>query len=76
MAKQSVAWAGGKPIQIPVDSLMLHRDHPEGQNKIQDIYKSELFVMESQHQYPNVYTITPLVARVWCEMLTNINCLT
>ena len=59
MAKQSVARAGGKPLQIPVGNLVLLRDHPEGWNKIQDNYKSELFVMESQHQDPNVYTIKP-----------------
>ena len=29
-------------------------------NKIQDNYKNELFVVESQHQDPNVYTIKPL----------------
>ena len=39
---------------------MLPCDHPEGHNKIQDIYKSELFVMESKHQEPNVYIIKPL----------------
>ena len=39
---------------------MLLRDHPEGWNKIQDNYKSELFVMEAQHQDPNVYTIKPV----------------
>ena len=32
----------------------------EGWNKIQDNYKNELFVVESQHQDPNVYTIKPL----------------
>ena len=39
---------------------MLLRDHPEGRNKIQDNYKNELFVVESQHQDPNVYTIKSL----------------
>ena len=39
---------------------MLLRDHPKGQNKIQDNYKNELFVMESQHQDLNVYVIKPL----------------
>ena len=36
------------------------RDHPEGWNKIQDNYKSELFVMDSQHQDPSIYTIKPV----------------
>ena len=39
---------------------MLLCDHSEGWNKIQDNYKSKLFVMESQHQDPNVFTIKPL----------------
>ena len=60
MAKQSAARAVGKPLQIPVGNLVLLRDHPEGWNKIQDNYKSELFVVESQHQDPNVYTIKPV----------------
>ena len=50
-AKQSAAWAGGKPLQ---------RDQPEGKNKIKDSYKSELFIMKSQHQDPNVYIIKPV----------------
>ena len=56
MAKQSVARAGGKSLQIPVGNLVLLRDHPEGQNTIQDNYKSELFV----HRDPNVYSIKPV----------------
>ena len=39
---------------------MLLHDHSEGQNKIQDNYKSKLFVMESKHRDPNVYNIKPL----------------
>ena len=30
IAKQSVARAGVKPLQIPVGNLVLLRDHPEG----------------------------------------------
>ena len=41
-------------------NLVLLHDHPEGHNKIQDHYKSELFVMESMHWNPNVYNIKPL----------------
>ena len=59
-AEKSVSRAGGKALNIPIGNLVLLRDHPEGQNKIQDNYKSKLFVMESQHQDPNVYTIKPL----------------
>ena len=57
MAKQCAARVGGRPLQIPVGNPVLIRDHPESWNKIQDSYKSDLFVMESQHQDPNVYAI-------------------
>ena len=59
-AEKSVSWAGGKALSIPIGNLVLLRDHLKGQNKIQDNYKNELFVMESQHQDLNVYTIKPL----------------
>ena len=59
-AEKSLSWAGGKALRIPIGNLVLLRDHPEGRNKIQDNYKNELFVVESQHQDPNVYTIKPL----------------
>ena len=58
--EKSVSWAGDKTPNIPIGNLVLLHDHPEGQNKIQDNYKNELFVMESKHQDPNVYTIKPL----------------
>ena len=35
--------AGGSDIDIPPGNLVLLRDHPEGRNKIQDHYKSDLF---------------------------------
>ena len=59
-AEKSVSWAGGKALNIPIGNLVLLHDHPKGWNKIQDNYKNELFVVESQHQDPNVYTIKPL----------------
>ena len=59
-AEKSVSQAGGKALNIPIGNLVLLCDHPKGQNKIQDSYKNELFVMESQHQDPNVCTIKPL----------------
>ena len=62
--KQSVektaSQAGGKTLDIPIGNLVLLCDHPEGQNKLQDNYKSEQYVMESKHWDPNVYTINPL----------------
>ena len=36
---------------------MLLRDHPEGQNKIQDRYKSDVYVVVGHHAEPNVYYI-------------------
>ena len=62
-AKQSVARAGGKLLPIPVGNLVLLKDHPKGWNKIKDSYKSELFVMESKHQDPNVYIIKPVSSK-------------
>ena len=59
-AEKSVSWAGGKALNIPIGNLVLLHDHPKGWNKIQDNYKNELFVMESQHQDLNVYVIKPL----------------
>ena len=39
---------------------MLLRDHTEDQNKIQDSYKSKLFVIVSHHKDTNVYIIESL----------------
>ena len=36
---------------------MLLRDHPEGRNKIQDRYKSDIYVVVGHHSEPNVYYI-------------------
>ena len=36
---------------------MLLRDHLEGQNKIQDRYKSDVYVVVGHHVEPNVYYI-------------------
>ena len=58
-AEKSVSKAGGKALNILIGNLVLLCDHPKGQNKIQDNYKNELFVMESQHQDLNAYTIKP-----------------
>ena len=59
-AEKSVSRAGRKALSILIGNLVLLHDHPKGQNKIQGNYKNELFVMESQHQDLNVYTIKPL----------------
>ena len=61
--EKSVSWAGGKDLKIPIGNLVLLCDHPEGRNKIQDHYKSELFVIELKHQDTNVYKIKPLYGK-------------
>ena len=59
-AKKSQIRTGGKSLQIPIGNLVLLRDHPEGCNKIQDNYKSKLFVIVDHHKDPNVYVIQSL----------------
>ena len=59
-AKNSQIRRGGKSLQIPMGNLVLLRDHPEGHNKIQDNYKSELFVIIIHHKDSNVYVIQSL----------------
>ena len=62
-AEKSVAWAGGKDLKIMIGNFVLLCDHLEGQNKIQDHYKSKLFIMELKHWDPNVYNIKPLCGK-------------
>ena len=59
-AKKSQIRTGGKTLHIPVGNLVLLRDHPEGHNKIQDNFKSKLFVIVEHHNDPNVYIIQSL----------------
>ena len=58
--------AGGSPLDIPKDNLVLLRDHPEGRHKIQDNYKPELFVAVLKHKDPNVYIILPSCGGLVC----------
>ena len=46
--------AGGSPLNILKDNLVLLRDHPGERHKIQDNYKSELFMVVLKHKDPNV----------------------
>ena len=48
---------GGKELVIPVGNHVLLHDHPEGCNKIQNRYKSNIYVIVSHHDEPNVYYI-------------------
>ena len=59
-AKKSQVRTGGKTQHIPIGNLVLLWDHPQGWNKIQDNYKSELFVAIDNHKDPNVYIIQSL----------------
>ena len=51
---------GGNTLNIPKDNLVLLKDHPEVWNKIQNNYKSKLFINVSKHNDPNVYTGNPM----------------
>ena len=71
-ASKIVLHAGGSPLKIPKDNLVLFRDHPEGRQKIQDNYKSKLFMVVLKHKDPNVYIIHPLCGE-WCIWSINNN---
>ena len=47
----------GKELFIPIGNHVLLHDHPEGHNKIQNRFKSEVYVMVGHHDEPNVYYI-------------------
>ena len=61
--EKSVSRAGDKDLKIPIGNLVLLCDRPQGWNKIQDHYKSKLFVVELKHWDPNVYKIKPLCGK-------------
>ena len=48
---------GSKSLDIPIGNHVLLHDHPEGQNKIQDRYKSDVYIVVGHHVEPNVYYI-------------------
>ena len=71
---------GGKELTIPIRNHVLLRDHLEDHNKIQDWYKSDIYVMVGHHKEPNVYYIqllnkdksgSPKVVN-WCQLF-NLN---
>ena len=51
---------GSKELTIPIGNQVLLCDHLEGHNKIQDWYKSDVYVVVGHHKEPNVYYIQPL----------------
>ena len=52
--------SGDKDLDISIRNLVLLRNHPEGQNKIQDNYKPDLFEVTGKHSDPNAFFIKPL----------------
>ena len=48
---------GGKELHKPTGNHVLLCDHLEGWNKIQDRYKSDVYVMVGHHKESNVYYI-------------------
>ena len=53
--------AGGDKLHIPIGNHVLLMDHPEGQNKFKDWYKSDVYIVVDSHkEEPNVYYIQPL----------------
>ena len=47
---------------IPIGNHVLLCDHPEGHNKIQNRFKSDVYVVVDHHKEPNVYYIKLLSA--------------
>ena len=54
-SKHNKNCTGGKSLQIPIGNHVLLHDHLGGCNKIQDRYKSDVYVIVSHHLEPNVY---------------------
>ena len=52
----------GKELVIPIGNHVLLRDHPEGWNKIQNKFKSDIYEVVDHHKEPNVYYIRRLSA--------------
>ena len=67
-ANKTALCAGGSPLKILKDNLVLLRDHPEGRCKIQDNYKSKLFMVVLKHKDPNVYISCPLYGGPVCTV--------
>ena len=81
-AKKSQTTASGKTLHIPVGNLVLLWDYPDGHNKIQDNYKSELFAVVDHHKNSNVYIIQFLnkkgpkrTVNRWQLLDLNVSCL-
>ena len=65
-ALENIKQTAKKTVLCTKDNLVSLRDHPEGRHKIQDSYKSELFIIVLKHKDPNVYTIHSLCVGPVC----------
>ena len=63
-AKVNERQSGDKDLDIPIGNLVLLKDYPEGRNKIQDNYKSDLFEVMGKHQDPNAFYVKPIDGKV------------
>ena len=55
--KRNQSQISGKELVIPIGNHVLLRSHPEGRNKIQDKFKSDVYYVSDHHKEPNVYYI-------------------
>ena len=60
--KRNQSQTSGKELVIPIGNHVLLCDHPEGHNKIQNRFKSDVYVVVGHHEEPNVYYIKLLSA--------------
>ena len=60
--KRNQSQTPGKELVIPIGNHVLLRDHPEGRNKIQNKFKSDVYFVVDHHKQPNVYYIKRLDA--------------
>ena len=60
--KHNQSQTSGKELVIPIGNHVLLCDHPEGRNKIQNRFKSDIYVVVGHHKEPNVYYIKLLSA--------------
>ena len=59
-AKVNERSSGDKDLNIPIGNLVLLHDHPEGQNRIEDDHKPDLFEVTGKHSDPNAFFVKPL----------------
>ena len=74
----TVVHSGSSNFDIPKYHLVLLQYHPKGRIKIQDNYKSKVFVTISKYNEPDVYIICPkcgkgLMLTVNWQQLFNLN---